>query len=266
MKMVVHENAQTVWITLACKLYRCAPEHVRPVTANEAREIPIHSNEPSISAIAQQLSQFQSQGITRAIDIPDALPIELLTVPNPDNNPRITTDSKGQPDDEPEVPSQQYPHSSQHESNPEAHNSEPDNRPSTLETPSPQDDPAVTTPVPDASDDDLMCDILICMDDDPRLFSSEDQLAWRCEIPVCEKDIQAWKCEPDASDMAFLVSAARRQRSEVKLASLTAAKKLEFQKAKMAEVQNWIKTGTISIPKFFVIKYPMIKCYDVDGF
>jgi hypothetical protein len=38
--------------------------------------------------------------------------------------------------------------------------------------------------------------------------------------------------------MAFLVSAARRQRSEVKLASLTAAKKLEFQKAKMAEVQN----------------------------
>jgi hypothetical protein len=34
----------------------------------------------------------------------------------------------------------------------------------------------------------------------------------------------------------------------------------------MAEVQNWIKTGTISIPKFFVIKYPMIKCYDVDGF
>ena len=76
MKIVVHENAQTIWTTLACKLYRCAPEHVRPVTANEAREIPIHSNEPSVSTIAQQLSQFQSQGITRAIELPDAISIE----------------------------------------------------------------------------------------------------------------------------------------------------------------------------------------------
>ena len=34
MRVVVHENAQTVWTTMAAKLYRAAPEHVRPVSAN----------------------------------------------------------------------------------------------------------------------------------------------------------------------------------------------------------------------------------------
>lgn len=246
MKIVVHENAQTIWTTLGCKLYRCAPEHVRPVTANEAREIPIHSNEPSISTIAQQLSQLQSQGITRAIDLPDAIPIEPNLTPQTSTNPRITTDSEDQPDDEPEAPSQQSPNSSQPNETPNAHNPDDLNDSPDPENTNPPVDPAITTPIPESSDDDLVCDHLLCIDDDPCLFPSDDQNAWRCEIPVFDKDIEAWKCEADPSEMAFLVSAAKRQRSEVKLSSLTAAEKLEFQKAKMAEVQNWIKTGTIS--------------------
>ena len=243
MKIVVHENDQTIWTTLACKLYRCAPEHVRPVTANEAREIPIHSNEPSISIIAQQIPQLQSQGITRAIEMPEVIPIEPQNAVNPNPNPRVNTDSEGQPDDEPEIPSQQSPHSSQPEDPLQAHNPEPDNNPINSNS---QNDPAIDTPVPESSDDDLMCDSLLCIDDDPCMFSCEDQMAWRCEIPVLERDIEAWKSEPDASEMTFLVSAAKRQRSEVKFSSLTATEKSEFQKAKMAEVQNWIQTGTIS--------------------
>ena len=246
MKIVVHENAQTVWTTLACKLYRCAPEHVRPVTANEARNIPIHSNEPSISIIAQQIPQLQTQGITRAIDMPDAIPIEHPTRASSNADHRVTIESKGQPDDEPEVPSQNSPNSSNPDANPEAHNPETNNDQSTQEPITNPEDPAITTPVPETSDDDLMCDSLICIDDDPCLFSAEEQFAWRCEIPVHERDIQAWKTEPEVAEMAFLVSAAKRQRSEVKLSTLTATEKLEFQKAKMSEVQNWIKTGTIS--------------------
>ena len=46
--------------------------------------------------------------------------------------------------------------------------------------------------------------------------------------------------------MAFLASASKRQRSEVKLSELSASEKIEFQKAKMTEVHNWIKTGTVS--------------------
>ena len=46
--------------------------------------------------------------------------------------------------------------------------------------------------------------------------------------------------------MVFLVSAAKRQRAEVKMSSLNASEREEFQKAKDIEIQNWIKTGTIS--------------------
>ena len=144
------------------------------------------------------------------------------------------------------MPSQKSPNSSQPDDSHEAHNPETPNVPSTTEENNPLNDPAITTPIPESSDDDLMCDNLLCIDDDPCLISADDDLAWRCEIPVLEKDIEAWKQEPDVAEMAFLVSAAKRQRSEVKLTNLTAAEKLEFQKAKRNEVENWIKTGTIS--------------------
>ena len=39
MKVVVHANSKTIWTTMASKLYRCAPEHVRPVSAYEAQSI-----------------------------------------------------------------------------------------------------------------------------------------------------------------------------------------------------------------------------------
>eukprot|EP00435_Cladocopium_sp_Y103_P020527 s275_g5.t1 len=91
-----------------------------------------------------------------------------------------------------------------------------------------------------------MCNSLVCTDVDTCAFSDVPDLAWRCEIPVFDRDIQAWKQEQDVTDLAFVVSAAKRQRSEVRLSTLTNAEKLEFKKAKMAEVQNWIKTGTIS--------------------
>ena len=41
-------------------------------------------------------------------------------------------------------------------------------------------------------------------------------------------------------------SAAKRQRSEVKLSTLTQSEREQFQKAKESEIQNWIRTGTIS--------------------
>ena len=97
MKVVVHENAQTIWTTTACKLHQFAPEHVRPVTANEAREIPLHSKEPSVSSIAQQLTQIQSQGITQAINLPEEIPIEICHQCLILENPQIQPPSDGQP-------------------------------------------------------------------------------------------------------------------------------------------------------------------------
>lgn len=49
----------------------------------------------------------------------------------------------------------------------------------------------------------------------------------------------------------------------MKLSTLTEAEKQEFQKAKMAEVQNWIKAG-LSLESFETT-FLMTKSCDVDG-
>ena len=64
--------------------------------------------------------------------------------------------------------------------------------------------------------------------------------------PVFEKDIQNRKNETNPMEMAFVVSAAKRQRSEVKLSTLNPEEKRQFHQAKMAEIQTGIKTGTIT--------------------
>ena len=74
MKVVVQENQQTIWTTTASKLFRSAPDNVRPVTASEARGIPMMPNESSVSRIAQQLPSIIQQGITRVVDLSSSTP------------------------------------------------------------------------------------------------------------------------------------------------------------------------------------------------
>ena len=104
----------------------------------------------------------------------------------------------------------------------------------------------LSVPIPD-SEDELVCDSLQCIDVEPNAFSTaETDLAWRCEVLITEGDINEWKQEDKPENMTFVASAAKRQRSEIKLSTLTAKEKEEFNKAKQAEIQNWIQTGTIS--------------------
>ena len=106
---------------------------------------------------------------------------------------------------------------------------------------------AQNTPIPnDGADDDLVCEGLHCVDMEPESLGSENDQAWRCEVLVTESDIQDWKGEENPFECLFLAPAAKRQRSEVKLSTLNPTEKMEFQKAKDQEIQNWLKTGTIS--------------------
>ena len=245
MKVVVQENQQTIWTTSASKLFRSAPENVRPVTASETHDIPMMPNEPSISVIAQQLPNITQQGITRAVNLdPGNIPSHVTELDNfnpPNHNPNPESNqsnqSEGQPDQEPEIPHSQGPRSQEGGS--------------TVDGSTPPEipvvDPAVETPIPDEDDDDdLVCEGLYCQDEDPCMLTDSLDLAWRLEIDVNHQDLQDWKSEQDKSEMAFLVSAAKRQRAEVKMSSLNASEKEEFQKAKEVEIQNWIKTGTVS--------------------
>ena len=242
MKIVVHENSQTIWTTMSSKLFRVAPEHVRPVTASEARTINVPSNEPTVSQIAQQIPQLAHQGVTQVFQ-PNIgstpLPNETETVASPENDEQGNTHAAGshqsqnsvsesQPDTEPEVSS---------------HN------PEVTVNPTDPDTTGIDVPLPESEDDELISEEvgLYSTDVEDTICPVSDKaLAWKCEVILTASDIEDWKDEHDPNAMSFVASAAKRQRSEVKLSELTPAEKAEFAKAKSSEIQNWVKTGTIS--------------------
>ena len=92
-------------------------------------------------------------------------------------------------------------------------------------------------PVPDDSDIDLICEEYWHLDQDQ---------AWCFKINVYQQDINRWHREENPHHMAFLVSAAKRQRSEVKLATLSPEQQQQFAKAKMNEIDSWLATETVT--------------------
>ena len=71
---------------------------------------------------------------------------------------------------------------------------------------------------------------------------SEVGKCYEFEIPVIEKDIQRWKEE---ENFGFLVSAAKRGRSEVKMRDLTMSEHQQFTQAKNKEIKAWIDHHTV---------------------
>eukprot|EP00435_Cladocopium_sp_Y103_P030271 s3530_g7.t1 len=163
-------------------------------------------------------------------NFPDSFPSDTPQVSN--NNPHDvpvppsqSSVSEAQPDDEPELPIE-----------PESTMAPPENL-----TEKPEE-----IPIPDDNDDDLVCEGLYCHDVDHNVLEDLDEnVGWRSEILVTEANIQDWRQSDHPEDLAFLVSAAKKQRAEVRLTELTASEKAEFVKAKDAEVSNWLQTGTV---------------------
>ena len=243
MKVVIHENGKRVWTTMASKLYRCAPEHVRPVSASEAQSIILTPDDKSSSEIARHLGQIQGQGITQAIDLNQntSNTEQNMTAPTP-----IQVEGESEPSqgESPSTPDCQIPSSSSIQPDQEQ---EPDLQPVPNKLEEIPEDPA-SVPVP-SDDDDLICEGLWCVDIpevNQETLSPSLEEAWRMEVLVSEDCIQEWRGSDHPEEMSFLVTAACRQRSEVKLSQLSSSEKEEFQKAKNKEIQNWLKTNTVT--------------------
>ena len=221
MRVVVHENHQTVWTTMLSKLYRVSPEHVRPVTASEARDIQIDNSMTPISTIAQQLTDLTNRGTTQAIDANGNPNIEVI--PHQEGNPpanietphehtenEVADQSSGhsQPDQEPEVPSGPMSEGPSEE-NPGL----------------PAD--GLEVPIPDNVDDDLVCEGLYCLDvEDNHWIEDTPDSAWRFDVVLTQEEIDQLEKEDQNDDYLFVVSAAKKQRAEVKLQQLNHEEKL----------------------------------------
>ncbi|CAL1173706.1 unnamed protein product [Cladocopium goreaui] len=105
---------------------------------------------------------------------------------------------------------------------------------------------SVMPEVMDQSDQSSTTETLTCVDVDWCLVANDHQdAAWRCEFDVPLSDHQGLP-EDQEEAWSLLATNAKKQRSEVRLTELSPEEKEEFQKAKMAEVQSWVQTGTVS--------------------
>ena len=236
MRVVTHENESTIWLTMSGKLFRAAPENVRDVSAMETQQIPKH--EATFPVNQKGITQFRelvtpvSEDMVQPTPHPEMHPLVI-----PQGNPMSPDIQEGsqagnsqdsshqQPDQEPDIPSQ-------------------------TEVGSPT---GTEIPIPESNseDDNLQCTGFHSIDlDEECLLSQTDSaqpkgVKWMMEVYITQDDIEMWKSERDSTELAFLVSAAKRQRAEVRMSELTPDERQQFIEAKNSEITNWLKTGTV---------------------
>ena len=221
MRVVIHENQQVVWVTQHGRLYRHAPEHIRPVTAIESRMIkPEDVQDPIPEAPAASNSENPIGS-----DIPGIPP----TIQTGQTSPNVETSSPSAEPDEPAgEPTPPASETADHQPGISDVSEHPD---------------GCDVPVPD---DDCHDELVgwHCLEED-NLEGIESNQGWCTEILITEEDIINWQGEDNPHEMAFLATAAKRQRSEIKLKDLKPEEIEKFNRAKQGEINNWLSTQTV---------------------
>ena len=241
-KVVIQEGATTVFCNNSGTLVRAAPEHVRPVSAVEAQLIPLEEQLKIIHGNNTTTSNLNPDPMTSRITGPNvSIPPADNMQSSSDNHQRtISNASSDQPDQEPD-----------NVNTPHAHNPNSNNHINNSNNPTTQELEPHEVPIPDDSSDELLCDLLTCMDDDDpneNLCPKGDTNVWRAELEFSKDQLES-ACQshtcPTEEEFLFLATNTKKQRTEVKLSSLTPEERLEFESAKAKEVQNWLQTGTV---------------------
>ena len=240
MKVILQESSQVVWTTMCEKLYRVAPEHLRPLTGPETKLVPDKQT---------PIEKVQT-GVTRFVDLtipatanpeqttspPEAVIEQEVPEPTPQQvlGPMNRNVSSEQPDLEPGVMSE-----------PQSPEKVRDNSQGAAR----EDLDGTEVPVPDSSSaDELCCELSFLaemQENRDHVMDLPQGCVWECSINIGEADINRWKEERNPYEMCFLASAAKKQRSEVKISELTNADRALFDKAKRGEIQSWLNTGTV---------------------
>ena len=256
MQVITQEGSQVVWVSMGTKLFRVAPEHVRSLSAVEEwkhQSMEINSKGSSPNSIVprhggtQYHDLIDSQNCRTIGNFPDAEltgpPMNQQLVQEGNQNPEEVdshdTQSQ-QPDGEPDVSS--IPSGSNSDPSGGNHqNVSPGDVSSGPET-APEAgviDPA-NIPVPESGPDEELY-----VDTDQECYALQEDQCWCLEVEVNNHDIAKWKHAQNPHEMSFLVSAAKRQRSEVKLSTMSPEHRKLFAEAKDKEVSSWLSTNTV---------------------
>eukprot|EP00435_Cladocopium_sp_Y103_P028662 s3013_g7.t1 len=232
-KVIVQDDTHTVWCTSNGTLYRSAPENTRLAFPEEGSpegpELP-----EDLTIINQQIQRMQtSPTVTQN---PLEMPLDAQPENSPDNivpnhpiNPNNERDSNesndeslGQPDQEPGIVT---PELSQMVPSEPANDGHAEN--------------------PDAEAAEM---VQLTCHEYANAFTCEvtESAAWRCEFEIPLDRTLTSHVPSEEESWVMLATSAKKQRTEVKLTSLSPSELREFEQAKESEIQNWIKTGTIS--------------------
>ena len=197
-RVIIQDGNHTVWTTQAGKLFRRAPEHVRPALPEEVTSSP---EEPCEWSTLEQ----QIQRMSRSVDeIPtDQPPVSETSMPN-----------AGDPENQPpgNVPMEREV-----------------SVPETVPQPDHEPEHSQATPPEISSEEDSSLEVvgLYCEDDDTYddvLYAQEDT-AWRCEIDI-SLDQSLRDHQPSLEESCVLLATnAKKQRTEVKLSTLSPSEK-----------------------------------------
>ena len=248
LQVIIQEDHRVVWLTQGNKLYRVAPEHIRPLSAVEEWHH-ISKLPENVQSIDQGLSVIPRHGAIQFHNhvnnhIPESTPqiptpvINIEAIPDVvGQNSSVNQDNRSHHQSTPSQQSQDQPEPEQNM--PEEMVAEPESSAAPGEPVVVPPTNPIEVPVPiNDSEDDSVAEAHEC-------FSLSHDECWKLEVDISQRDIDNWKREEVPQHMAFIVSAAKRQRSEVKLSQLSAQEKELFHDAKLKEINSWLSTDTV---------------------
>ena len=211
MRVVNGGDQHTLWATMKGRLYRGALEHFRPLSANEALQIPASEADQETVPVHPDLSGPVPPPARPDLSIP---PPRSLSPDSPHQR-QVSISTLSQPDHEPGTLPQPLPST---------------DVPDPVDIPVPQDDEGLFS------------------EHDDTILRGEagEELVWRTEITFGEKELSRWDGASLSDEaIALVADTAKKQHAEVKLSTLSLAEKELFQQAKSKEIKNWLDNKAV---------------------
>ena len=268
-KVICQESPSAVWISHGDRLFKSAPESLRPASMREWNQV------GSLFAAFESDDRTCPNNGTSELSSPGYAPTtpslepDEVGLPNiPEDTPLVTPQSTVQPETEaipavdvpiPETPLHtplSEPHVNPNPDLPDAIDLDAE----APENPSHSEEQILMCSPLDSHDCNSLldcsvfqpgepeCDILLAEDglpfhEHPKTFRVDE--CFSLQIELSENDIHKWSQAEKPEALVHVASVAKRSRSEVQIKSLNLEDRFLFEKAKDAELNCWLQTSAL---------------------